>query len=487
MLRLPMKELCAALLAGVTAAAGCATAVETVGGEGGEGGGDVASASGSGGGVMSLCTTDCSMLAAPPCFRGACNEATAKCEIVPDDGVPCDDGLFCTIGEACSAGVCEGGSANPCGEIPSDGCSGAVCDEDQDKCLAQTLPDGTECAVEDLCTVNATCKSGVCSGAPKDCFFAPAPSECFVSACNPATGKCEPTPGNDGAPCSDPKDLCMVSQFCAGGVCQGGAPKCSYLNAGCTNGVCDPATGICSTQAVAPGDVCFEATDACNTGICQNNNTCLGTSANDGGACNDGNACTDADVCSAGSCTGTPSVDYEVYFSDTFASNAAGWTLGNEWQIGSAVASTGGFQVGSEDPSLDHTATADNGIAGVVLGGYATTSIHPMYYLVSPTFDGSAMGEVHLQFWRYLNSDYTPYMNNVVEVSSDNGAQWTGVWASGATTISDLDWTFVTYPLTAFKSATMKIRFGFDIGSSGVYTVSGWNVDDVVVANKVCP
>jgi hypothetical protein len=33
----------------------------------------------------------------------------------------------------------------------------------------------------------------------------------------------------------------------------------------------------------------------------------------------------------------------------------------------------------------------------------------------------------------------------------------------------------------------MKIRFGFDVGSSGVFTVSSWNVDDVVVANKVCP
>jgi hypothetical protein len=33
----------------------------------------------------------------------------------------------------------------------------------------------------------------------------------------------------------------------------------------------------------------------------------------------------------------------------------------------------------------------------------------------------------------------------------------------------------------------MKVRFGFDIGSSGVYTVSSWNVDDVMVASVACP
>jgi hypothetical protein len=482
--RYPLKEVSAALLAAFTAAVGCATSVESVGGEGGEGG-EGGSGPGAGGGAMSLCTTDCSTIAAPACFKGICNEATATCEIVPDDGAPCDDGLFCSVSETCSGGTCGGGSSNPCGDIPSDGCSGAVCDEDQDKCLAQTLPDGTSCVVEDLCTVNATCKAGVCSGAPKDCFFAPTPDECFISACNPATGKCEPMPGNDGATCTDKNDLCTVGKICAGGVCQGGAPKCSYLNAGCTNGVCNAATGTCTSQVVAPGDVCFAATDDCNTGVCQPNNICAGSATNNGMACNDGNACTDADVCSAGSCAGVPSVDYEVYFSDTFASNAAGWTLGNEWQIGPATASTGGFPFGSEDPSLDHTATADNGVAGVVLGGYANEVIHSMYYLESPAFDGSGMGEVHLQFWRYLNSDYVPYMNNVVEVY--NGAQWIQIWQSGAQTISDADWTFISHKVTGHKNANMKIRFGFDVGSSGVFTVSSWNVDDVVVANKVCP
>lgn len=455
MLRCPMKELCAVVLAILTAAAGCATAIETVGGDGGEGGDD--NSGGSGGGAMSLCEADCSLIAAPACYKGACNEATKQCEIVPDDGSACDDGQFCTVGETCSAGTCSGGSANPCSEIPSDGCSGAVCNEDQDMCLAQTLPDGTSCLLEDLCTVNATCKAGICSGSPKDCFFAPPPDECHTMACSPASGNCEPVPGNNGAACTDPNDLCTINKTCSGGMCQGGQPKCAGFGDLCSTGVCDLATGTCSSEMI-PGS--------------------------DGLMCDDGNACTDSDVCSSGVCAGTPTADYIVYFDESFSSNAAGWTLGQEWEIGPAKASAG-FPTGFEDPALDHTASADNGIAGVVIGGYATEVVHPMYYLESPTFNADGANPVVLQFWRHLNSDYTPYMNNVVEVY--NGVQWTTIWQSGNIGIEDSQWTFISHDITAYKSANMKIRFGFDIGSSGVFTVSSWNIDDVVVASKTCP
>ena len=41
---------------------------------------------------------------------------------------------------------------------------------------------------------------------------------------------------------------------------------------------------------------------------------------------------------------------YVVYFSETFAGNAAGWTLGPEWQIGPAMASVG-LPTGNQDPA----------------------------------------------------------------------------------------------------------------------------------------
>lgn len=461
----------------------CATSVESIGGEGGggEGGDDASSTVGSG----PICAKDCSTLEAEPCFIGQCNAETHQCEIVPDNGALCDDGVYCTVGEVCKDGVCSGGSANPCDEVAGDGCSGAVCDEESKTCIVQSLPDGTPCFIDEPCIVNAACKAGACVGAPKDCFFAPVPDACHVSACSADTGMCEPIPGNDGSPCPNDGDLCKVDKVCQGGMCLGGVPKnCSAFTNGCNNGVCDPATGDCFGEPVPPGGMCLEATTSCSIGFCDMNGACVPTAANDGMACDDGNSCTINDVCAAAACAGMPDPGYVVYFSETFASNAAGWTIGTEWAIGSAVASNG-FPTGNEDPGQDHTASADNGIAGVVIGGYAQEVIHPMYYLESPTFNGDAAGALHLQYWRFLNSDYTPFMNNVVEVY--DGSQWILLWESGPDQMVDFEWTFATHDITAYKTPSMKIRFGFDIGSGGVFTVSSWNLDDVVVASAPCP
>src|SRR5207249_3967713 len=67
----------------------------------------------------------------------------------------------------------------------------------------------------------------------------------------------------------------------------------------------------------------------------------------------------------------------------------------------------------------------DDGVMGVVLGGPAPTNLHGFYWATSPAFDTSkAVGTVYLSFWRWLNSDYDPYMHNKVQVSSNNGATW---------------------------------------------------------------
>jgi hypothetical protein len=481
-----MKRRTLGLFAAIAAASvsvmSCAAGIETRGeGGGGEGGDDTTTTSSG----VPQCKTNCAALEAAPCFIGKCNLDTLKCEIVPDNGAPCEDGLYCTVGEVCEEGACGGGSENPCNDIPGDGCQGATCDEAQKTCVPQSLPDGTPCFLEDLCTVNATCKGGSCFGEAKDCFFAPVPSACHTSACDPATGECAPIPGNDGASCPNDGDLCMVNKFCQGGNCLGGSPKdCSSATNTCNTGVCDPATGACVGDPLPPGGTCPEATDACNIGICDVNGACAPTPTNDGMACNDSSSCTTNDVCSAGACAGIPNQNYTVYFSETFASNAAGWTLGQEWEIGSAQASNGTGS-GYDDPADDHTASADNGIAGVVIGGYASTALHSMYYIESPPFDTSAAVSVHLDYWRHLNSDYTPYMNNVIEVY--NGAQWVQIWESGNIGLSDSQWNFITYDITAQKNANMRIRFGHNVGSGGVYTISSWNIDDIVVASTPCP
>src|SRR5688500_15464341 len=99
-----------------------------------------------------------------------------------------------------------------------------------------------------------------------------------------------------------------------------------------------------------------------------------------------------------------------VFYED-FADNDAGWTLGAEWQIGSATGSTG-HTYGNPDPSEDYTPTADNGVAGVMIGGNASTDVHPYRFLESPAIDTTSLTGVTLQYARWLNSDYLYFMHN---------------------------------------------------------------------------
>jgi hypothetical protein len=175
-----------------------------------------------------------------------------------------------------------------------------------------------------------------------------------------------------------------------------------------------------------------------------------------------------------------------VYFSESFASNAAGWTLGPEWQIGAATAS-GYSDVGYPDPSFDACGIPGGGVAGVVIGGNASTAgNHGYYYFESPFVNTAGATSLWLSFDRWLNSDYTPYMNNVIEVF--NGSVWLQIWQSGAPPgIEDASWNRQTFDVSAFANGSFRVRFGFNITSSGVYDVSSWNLDNVVISTAPAP
>jgi len=94
--------------------------------------------------------------------------------------------------------------------------------------------------------------------------------------------------------------------------------------------------------------------------------------------------------------------------------------------------------------------------------------------------DISSAQEPRVSFWRWLNSDYTPYMLNKVEVFGGN--TWVNIWQSGSSPgIQDSSWTFQDWDVGAYKNANFKVRIGYNIGSSGVFTISSWNLDDVTI------
>lgn len=400
------------------------------------------------------------------CVQGACTEQPAT------DGDPCDDGLFCTSNDYCSAGTCSGGAPTAC---PPGQCTVGVCDEATQACIEATAPDGTACS-GGACYADGVCQDGGCLLGPAiDCSALD--STCAVGVCDPMQG-CVPKGVNQGASCDDGL-FCTVSDHCDQGQCVGGASMCPQPDA-CSISTCDEAGKKCVVSPAAEGSVCDDKNPCTITSVCSNGQ-CQATSLEpDGKACDDENLCTTGDSCSMGVCKGVGPV---LFFHDDFHDKSKGWTLGMEWQIGPTSSSGGMF---GADPAQDHTPSADNGVAGVVLGGFPSTNVHGFYYLESPAFDTTGgPGGVVLQFHRWLNSDSQPWMHNVVEVW--NGSAWIQIWASDFQFIQDNVWTLQQFNLTPYIGPATKVRFGFDVSIQGAFQVGGWNIDDVIIASSPCP
>ncbi len=116
--------------------------------------------------------------------------------------VSCDDGRYCTVGDTCEDGGCDG-RPRSCRvelDVPEDACALVDCDEATDGCELVVLPDGAACTGGDLCKGTGVCVEASClREAPLDCDdFDP----CTRDSCDPERG-CR----HEGAP----KDICDMS------------------------------------------------------------------------------------------------------------------------------------------------------------------------------------------------------------------------------------------------------------------------------------
>ncbi len=378
-----------------------------------------------------------------------CNQLTDESD--PLVGTACDSGLL---------GVCQAGtqacvmSALVC--VPDQMAGSELCDSLDNDCDGTT--DNNVPGTGGTCNTGlpGVCAAGTvgCQNNSIDCYPDTPPSQEVCDSvdndCNGFTDEADPMAGT----------ACDTGLL---GVCQPGTVTCVSGSLDCV-------------QDVASSAETCDGTDEDCDGVDDNGNP--------GGGLPCGCAGAGTTACVAGSvvCQGGPT----IFFEDDFSDNAAGWTLGPNWSIGPTVMSAPTGSCGIGDPAQDHTPTADNGVAGNVLGGNVPTSIGGPYYLTSPVVNTAGQPAVYLEFWRWLHSDYPNFMIDRIEVW--NGASWVQIWINpSGTVVNDTAWLKQSFNISAHANAAMQVRFSYQIGSSGVYTCAGWNIDDVVIASASCP
>ncbi len=408
------------------------------------------------GGESAACNVDCSAAACGDGIFNAtageqCDDAGRSAACNADcTNATCGDGIVnMTAGELCDdAGESPACNSNctvaSCGDGITNAMAGEQCDD-----AGESLGCDTDCST-------ASCGDGqVNMTAGESCDDAGESAACDLD--------CTPAACGDG-----------LTNMAAGELCDdaGESPACDL---DCTPSACGD-----SVVNMTAGEECDDGGESpmcdadCTAAVCGDG--VLNPAA--GETCDDGNTGTE---CLPG-CVPCPGVPL---FEEDFSDNSAGWTLGTEWGIGPAIGSPSPGACGNGDPAEDHTPTADNGLAGVVIGGNASTAIHPFYYLTSPVINTAGQAALQLNLWRWLNSDYTPYMQNQIQVW--DGAAWQTVFQTeGAPGVMDAAWTEVTYDIGAYANANMQIRIGFNINSGGVFTCSGWNVDDISIRVPGC-
>ncbi|MEI7595531.1 MAG: choice-of-anchor J domain-containing protein [Bacteroidota bacterium] len=170
---------------------------------------------------------------------------------------------------------------------------------------------------------------------------------------------------------------------------------------------------------------------------------------------------------------------------EDFDPNPGTWTSAAisgvlSWTIGDPQGGNGDTGYGDADPSLDHSTTGNDRVAGQGLGtgtsgGYNNNTNE---YIKTPAINCASLANTQLVFWRWANFE-SDFDTAFVEISTNN-TTWTNL--NEAQFPQDIAWTQRTIDISQYADGSSTVYIRWRANSDGSVTYSGWNIDDVVVS-----
>lgn len=245
------------------------------------------------------------MTPSPPCEGGeVCNPATGFCDPLADAPVStsCEaDGNLCTIDHCDGDGSCVTFDGISCPGSTGFCDAGTGCNPDTGGCDDLTDPaSGTPCEADgNLCTIDACDGMGACETVDGVVCQAPNPPCEAGEFCDPSTGSCVAlADATASTSCESDGNLCTIDHCDGAGGCVFGSDVgCSALDDQCNIGVCDSATGTCTTAPRALGTPCDRDGSLCTTDQCDGSGSCVLVSTvtcAEGSVCETGESCNPA-------------------------------------------------------------------------------------------------------------------------------------------------------------------------------------------------
>lgn len=242
----------------------------------------------------------CSTVDDTQCLKAECVKATGKCELKAVLNTPkCDDGISCTLDDACVNGVCTPSASNCACKTSAD------CKDDGDLCNGTLYCDLSESQCKPIPGSEITCSTA-------------SDTTCTKNTCDKATGKCALKPLPEATPCAA-GDLCVGDSACKAGQCVGGTNKCpcnsnmdcsKYEDGNQCNGLfyCDKATKKCAVNPNSvPAPCATTGNGPCAATTCDpKTGLCALVTAKDNAPCSDGDPCSAGDYCAGGKCVAGP-------------------------------------------------------------------------------------------------------------------------------------------------------------------------------------